>query len=102
MSVRWTCSKISASGSTGSRITRTTTKRFGSTLRHRGPEAEAVRPLSPPEPLTESGRRLPNLREELRVAHAVYRSARAQRRYLIWRAAQEGVTHAEIAEIVGV
>jgi predicted transcriptional regulator len=44
-----------------------------------------------------------DIRDELRVATAVYRSARAQRRYLMWRAAEEGgLTHTEIAELVGV
>ena len=42
------------------------------------------------------------IRDELRIVNAVYRSARAQRRFLIWRAASEGVSHSEIAEIVGV
>lgn len=44
-----------------------------------------------------------DLRDELRIANAVYRSARAQRRCLIWRAAEEeGIPHSEIADLVGV
>jgi hypothetical protein len=45
---------------------------------------------------------VPDIRDELRTANAIFRSARAQRRYLIWRAAEDGIPHAEIAEIVGV
>jgi len=47
-------------------------------------------------------RAVTEIRDELRIVNAVYRSARAQRRFLIWRAASEGVSHSEIAEIVGV
>jgi DNA-binding MarR family transcriptional regulator len=53
------------------------------------------------EPQQAHSRIVEDVRDELRTVNAVYRSARAQRRHLIWRAADNGVPHAEIAEILG-